>query len=254
MLTLHMGSVSADTLQDARDAIESENYTVALEQLQLLSREGSLDANILLGQMYENGWGVEVDEEEAARLYRIGANQGHLDSVTSLRALQNKAFAKEYSQLLPLAEAGNSEAQNRVGEMLEFGQGVERNKLEAFAWYQRAADQGEISAWHNLGRSYNFGTGVDQDFEVAEDWYRRAADRGYTKSLFFLGTLYATDHGIDTSYNSDIIAYAWLQNAAELGDQTARPIAERLLLKLDDEQEKTAKQLAERYKTQYINP
>ncbi|WP_417581650.1 tetratricopeptide repeat protein [Nitrincola sp.] len=253
MLTLHMGSVSAATLQDARSAIESQNYAVALEQLQLIARDGDLDANNLLGQMYENGWGVDADEEEAARLYRIGANQGHMESVTSLRALQNKAFAVEYNQLLPLAEAGNSEAQNRIGEMFEFGQGVERDKLAAFNWYQLAADQGEVSAWHNLGRSYNFGTGVEQDYEVAEDWYRQAADRGYTNSLFFLGTLYATDHGSDTSYSSDIIAYAWLQNAAELGDQTARPIAERLLLKLDSDEIETAKQLAERYKARYIN-
>ncbi|KGK43062.1 hypothetical protein LH51_02885 [Nitrincola sp. A-D6] len=254
MLTLHMGSASANTLEDARSAIESQNYAVALEQLQPIAREGNLDANNLLGQMYENGWGVEADEEEAARLYRIGANQGHMDSITNLRALQNKAFAVELNQQLPLAEAGNSEAQNRVGEMLEFGQGIERDKHEAFIWYQRAADQGEVSAWHNLGRSYNFGTGVDQDFEIAEEWYRKAADRGYTQALFFLGTLYATDHGNDDSYSSDIIAYAWLHNAAELGDQTARPIAERLLLKLNSDEIETAKQLAERYKAKYINP
>lgn len=254
MLTLHMGSVSANTLSDAKSAIESQNYAVALEQLQLMAREGSLDANNLLGQMYENGWGVAADEEEAARLYRIGANQGHLDSITSLRGLQNQAFALEYNRLIPMAEAGNSEAQNRVGEMLEFGQGVARDKLEAFNWYQLAADQGNVSAWHNLGRSYNFGTGVDQDFEAAEDWYRKAANRGYTQSLFFLGTLYATDHGSDESHSSDIIAYAWLQNAAELGDQTARTIADRLLLKLDSDEIETAKQLAERYQARYINP
>lgn len=253
MLTLHMGSVSANTLEDARSAIESQNYAMALEQLQPLAREGNTAASNLLGQMYENGWGVEADEEEAARLYRIGANQGDLDSITSLRALQNKAFAIEYNKLLSIADAGNSEAQNRIGEMLEFGQGVDRDKQAAFNWYQLAADQGDVSAWHNLGRSYNFGTGVEQDYEIAEDWYRQAAERGYTKSLFFLGTLYATDHGSDTSYNSDIIAYAWLQNAADLGDQTARPIAERLLLKLDSDEIDTAKQLAERYKERYLN-
>lgn len=252
MLTLHMGSVSANSLQDARSAIESQNYATALEHLRPLARERNTAASNLLGQMYENGWGVEADEEEAARLYRIGANQGDLDSITNLRALQNKAFAIEYNQRLPIAEAGNGEAQNRIGEMLEFGQGIDRDKQAAFSWYQLAADQGEVSAWHNLGRSYNFGTGVSQDFKMAEDWYRQAAERGYTKSLFFLGTLYATNHGSDTSYNTDIIAYAWLQNAAELGDQTARPIAERLLLKLNSDEIDTAKQLAERYKDRYI--
>ncbi|WP_151670302.1 tetratricopeptide repeat protein [Nitrincola schmidtii] len=253
LLTLQMGAVSANTVQDARSAIESQNYAVALDQLRPLAREGNADASNLLGQMYEQGLGVNADEEEAARLYRQGANQGHLDSITSLRALQNKAFAQEFSRLMPIAKAGNAEAQNRIGEMLEFGQGVERDKDAAYQWFQRAAEQGELSAWHNLGRSYNFGSGVEQDYAIAEEWYRKAAERGYTQSLFFLGTLYATAHGQDDSYNTDIIAYAWLKNAADLGDQTARPIADRLLLKLNEEEIETAKSLAERYKERYIS-
>lgn len=252
LLTLQMGPVSADTLQSAKNAIESQNYTVALDQLRPLARDGNTDASNLLGRMYENGWGVEADQDEAARLYRLGANQGHLDSVTSLRALQNKTFAVEFNRLMPLAKAGNAEAQNRIGEMLEFGQGVERDTTAAYQWFQRAAEQNEVSAWHNLGRSYNFGSGIEQNYATAEEWYRKAADRGYTQSLFFLGTLYATAHGQDDSYNTDIIAYAWLRNAADLGDQTARPIAERLLLKLTAEEIETAKQLADRYKERYI--
>lgn len=251
-LTLQIGQASANTLQEARNAIESQNYSVAIDQLRPLARDGDRNASNLLGRMYENGWGVEKNEDEAARLYRLGANQGHLDSVTSLRALQNKTFAIEFNRLIPLAKAGNADAQNRMGEMLEFGQGVERDKDAAHLWFQRAAEQNEVSAWHNLGRSYNFGSGVEQNYAIAEEWYRKAAERGYTQSLFFLGTLYATAHGQDDSYNSDIIAYAWLQNAANLGDQTARPIAERLLLKLNAEEIETAKGLAERYKERYI--
>ena len=253
LLTLQIGPASANTLQDAKNAIEAQNYALAIEQLAPLSREGNPDASNLLGQIYEQGLGIEADEQEAARLYRIGANQGHLDSITSLRALQNKAFGQEFSSLMPLAKAGNAEAQNRLGEMLEFGQGVERDKDAAYLWFQRAAEQGEVSAWHNLGRSYNFGTGVEQDYVTAEEWYRKAAERGYTQSLFFLGTLYATAHGQDTSFSSDIIAYAWLKNAADLGDKTALPIADRLLLKLNEEEIETAKNLAERYKERYIS-
>lgn len=253
LLTLQIGAASANSVQDARNAIESENYAVALEQLQPLAREGNPDASNLLGQMYQQGLGVDVDEEEAARLYRQGANQGHLDSITSLRALQNIAYAQEFARLMPLAKAGNAESQNRIGEMLEFGQGVERDKDAAYQWFQRAAEQGEVSAWHNLGRSYNFGSGVEQNYATAEEWYRKAADRGYTQSLFFLGTLYATNHGQDASHSSDIIAYAWLKNAADLGDTTARPIADRLLLKLNESEVETAKNLAERYKERYIS-
>jgi len=253
LFTLQFSPVSANDIKSAQEAIASQNYSAALNILQPMARDGNLDAANLLGQIFENGWGVEEDATEAERLYSIGANQGHLDSVTHLRALKNKAYAVEFKRLSPLADAGNAEAQNTLGEMYEFGKGVERNTEEAYRYYSLAADQGLVAAWHNLGRCYNFGTGVEQNYETAEHWYRQAAERGHTPSLFFLGTLYATDHGTDSTYSSDIIAFAWLKNAADLGDKTAQPIAQRLLMKLNDTEVETAKQLAETYKARYIN-
>ncbi|WP_409523423.1 tetratricopeptide repeat protein [Nitrincola sp. MINF-07-Sa-05] len=253
-LSVSVAYASANTLNQIQQSIQSQDYTTAVTQLQPLVRDGDLDATHLLGTLYENGWGVEADEREAMRLYDVGARQGHLPSVTSLRAMRNKTYAIEFNRLLPLAEAGDGDAQNQVGVMYEFGNGVERNAELAFQWYQRAAEQMIVSAWHNLGRSYNFGTGTEQDFAEAEAWYLRAAERGYTDSLFFLGTLYATDHGGNNEHEPDIIAYAWMQNAAALGNQTAQPIAQRLLMKLDAEQTEAAEKLAERYRERYVAP
>lgn len=246
--------VATAALSDAERALEARDYTSALQELRPLAQEGNAAALNLLGQMYENGWGVEADSDMALRYYEQGARQGDLDSVNSLRALKNKAYKAEFDTLLPKAESGDAVAQNRVGEMYEFGQGVERNGDTAFQWYSRAAEQGNVTAWHNLGRAYNFGTGVAQDYAKAEEWYIKAAERGHQKAMFFLGTLYATSHGGDNSHNADVTAYAWMSNVAQLGDPTAMAIESRLKMKLNEEQMAEAQALAEEYKSRYVTP
>jgi len=200
LMSLQVELASAASLSAAQRALEAKDYQTALQELRPLAQEGDAAALNLLGQAYENGWGVTADPEQARRYYEQGARMGNLDSVNSLRALKNKAFKAEFDNILPQAESGNAAAQNRVGEMYEFGQGVERDGATAFSWYQKAAAQGNVTAWHNLGRAYNFGTGVSQDYTKAEEWYIKAAERGHQKAMFFFGTLYATSHGGDTSH------------------------------------------------------
>ena len=45
-----------------------------------------------------------------------------------------------------LAENGNTNAQNILGNMYFDGDGVERNYKESFKWYKMAADQGDDEA------------------------------------------------------------------------------------------------------------
>jgi len=254
LFTLHITPAGAASIDAAKRAIDAGDYAKAQAELQTLVKAQDPDALNLQGQMYENGWGVEQDTDRARRLYEQGARQGHLDSVNSLRALKNKEYQVEFERLLPLAEQGDGEAQNRIGEMYEFGYGVSRDNDKALEWFRKAAEQDVVAAWHNVGRSYNFGTGVAQDYAEAEKWYRKAAEQGYMESMFFLGTLYSNAHGQDTSVDTNILAYAWMHNAALLGNSTAATIETRLLLKLDESQLAEAKALAESYKARYVTP
>lgn len=254
LFSLHSAPILAASIDSAQRAIDAGDYGKARSELEELAKNQDPAALNLLGTMYENGWGVEQNTDMARRYYESGARQGHLESVNSLRALKNREYKVEFDRLLPLAEAGNGDAQNRIGEMYEFGQGVARNNDEALKWYRLAAEQNVVAAWHNLGRSYNFGTGVEQDYAKAEEWYRKAAEKGHMDAMFFLGTLYSNNHGQDTSTDTNILAYAWMHNAAELGNGTARAIEARLLMKLDESQLEEARSLAERFKAQYVTP
>jgi len=92
--------------------------------------------------------GPDYDPEqvEAARLYRIAAEQGI---------------------------AG---AQCRLGVLYAEGHGVERNDRESIRWFRLAADQGDAEAQASLGLSYGSGQGVSQDFVTAHMWLTLASE------------------------------------------------------------------------------
>ncbi|UTW11703.1 tetratricopeptide repeat protein [Marinobacterium rhizophilum] len=254
LLGLYNTPLLAADLGEASKAFENKDYSAALDALEPLGKEGNPDALSMLGQMYENGWGVDKDLERAASLFKRGANQGHLESVNGLRRIKNTEYQKELKSIRLSAEAGDAHAQNRLGEMYEFGYGLERDPNQAYDWYLRAAEQNLVAAEHNIGRCYNFGTGVAQDFVQAELWYRKAAKQGHMDAMFFLGTLYSNNHGQDQSINTNVMAYAWMHNSAQLGNATAAAIEKRLLMKLDESQTQAAKNLAEEYLDQYVRP
>lgn len=81
---------------------------------------------------------------------------------------------------LDMANAGDADAQNNVGEIYERGLGGEPNYAAAIIWYQKVIDNRSASeaiksrALFNLGTLYEQGFGVDKDPLQALNLYRRA--------------------------------------------------------------------------------
>ncbi|BBB27426.1 tetratricopeptide repeat protein [Amphritea japonica] len=254
LLTLNTASAFSASLAKGLKAFEAQDYSTAMSELEPLIGENNLDAMNMVGQMYEFGWGVDADEAKAVKFYNRCGDQGHLGCVNSRRAYKDKAYRVELKTVEPAADSGDALAQNRLGEMYEFGYGVSRDTSAALNWYSMAAKQGLVEAEHNLGRAYNFGSGVAQDFAQAEQWYRKAAEKGYMDAMFFLGAMYSNNHGSDAGQQTNITAYAWLQNALELGNPTASAIQSRIVMKLSDTELEQAKLLATEYKSKYVTP
>jgi uncharacterized protein len=74
---------------------------------------------------------------------------------------------------------GNSEAQYKLCELSEQGQGLPQDYQEALRWCGLAADQGHGGAMFMLSRLYHTAHGVAQDFVRAHIWYNLAAAHGY---------------------------------------------------------------------------
>ena len=119
-----------------------------------------------------------------------------------------------FEQLLLSAEHGDVVAQNKLGFMYEYGQGVLKSDIQAAIWYRKAAEQGLAVSQYNLGLMYEYGQGVLKSDIQAAIWYRKGAEQGDVKCQYHLGFMY--HHGQGVSKNKTEAA-AWYQKAAEQG-------------------------------------
>jgi Sel1 repeat len=79
---------------------------------------------------------------------------------------------------LPLAEAGDSQAQFNVGVCYSLGTGVDLDFAQAYQWFQKAAAQGEPRAHYNLSMMFAEGHFVQQDPDHARALIEKAAALG----------------------------------------------------------------------------
>ncbi|MED5534848.1 MAG: tetratricopeptide repeat protein [Pseudomonadota bacterium] len=123
------------------------------EEIQNLALEGDASAQFTLGAIHDIGQGVPENNTEAAKWYRLSAEQG------------------------------NAEAQYNLGVMYDTGEGVPENDAEAVRWHHLAAEQGNADAQYNLGVSYYIGEGVPQDYVHAYAWLGIALASGNEDAL-----------------------------------------------------------------------
>jgi Sel1 repeat len=116
--------------------------------------------------------------------------------------------------VLSSAKAGNPIAQLRLAMLYEAGDGVPRDKKEAFAWYLRAAQAGEPGAQSEVGGYYEEGDGVPENWPVAAQWYQQSAGQGWMKGEFALGRCY--EFGMGVPQNRQNAVY-WFKKAGAQG-------------------------------------
>ena len=120
-------------------------------------------------------------------------------------------YTVAFREFAPLAEHGNLAAQNFLGNMYEFGQGVPQDYAEAWKWYRRAANKGDSGGQLHLGNLYLKGRGVLVDYPEAMKWYRLAAKQGGAGGQHMLGSMYAKGQGVLQDF---VLAHMWFNLAA----------------------------------------
>ena len=130
------------------DAYSSTDYATALAEWQELADAGDAEACYGMGLLYGNGFGVDMNDEQALKYYGIAAEAGHAD------------------------------AQYNLGVMHQNGWGVPVNEEEGMKWYFLAADQGIVGAQLALGRVYALDFADSYDPVQAYKWFALAARFG----------------------------------------------------------------------------
>ena len=146
------------------------------------------------------------------------------DRVTGVSPDQLRAEAA----IRKAAEAGNPEAQFRLGVMYGNGDGVPLDHGQARAWFEKAVAQGHENALITLAWMYANGTGVDMDEVCACELYLEAARRGSAKAQYVVATMYRfAQYGLEKDMAE---AVRWYLSAADQGMPTAQLALGKLLM------------------------
>jgi TPR repeat protein len=89
-----------------------------------------------------------------------------------------------------LSDQGDDRAQYQLGQMYDYGQGVDHNIDKAVYWYERASAAGNKQAQHSLGVIYIVGRGLMPDYDSAVHWLNKSAEQGYVPAYSELGWAY----------------------------------------------------------------
>jgi len=183
-----------------------------------------------------------------AQTLLVRAQAGDADAQLKMggRYFKGDGVTQDYAQaakwFLMAAQQGQAQAQFNLGMMYATGQGVTQDHPVSVQWYRRAAVQGLALAQLNLGVAYATGQGILQDEAEAVKWLRLAAEQGEPQAQFNFGVMYANGQGI----SQDLVeAYRWAKLAATQGHETAKALLEDLSKRMTAEQITRADNLTE---------
>lgn len=130
-------------LYETGQGVSSKDYQKAMHWY-VKAKDKDVEANVLIGQLYEKGRGVEKDSATAMTWYEKGAEAG--SSWGQLKLGNIYRDLRDYEEALKwFKRSRNKDASVHIGVMYAKGLGVAKSSEEAIKWYKKGADAG--SAW-----------------------------------------------------------------------------------------------------------
>lgn len=131
--------------------------------------------------------------------------------------------------LEPLADAGNTDAQDKLSHMYWYGEGTSPDYAKALSYSQAAAAGGSAAAQYDIGTHYAAGLGVERDLPRAFEWFKKAADKGFGSAEYNISLMYFRGDGVAKDIGQWRL---WLDRSAEHGNPKAQLVTARLQLGL----------------------
>jgi len=179
-------------------------------------------------QKYYYGVGAPKSLSKAFKLYLKAARGGDVDAMFIVGGMYmqgqgtNVNTAEAFQWLYSAAVKGRStrESERILANSFITGQNVPQNYEEARHWYERAAQGGDVEAQSELGYMYFTGKNVEKDYKKAHDWFEIAARNNYALAQYNMGILWYTGNGVS---GVDIEkSYAWFNLAGANGHASGR--------------------------------
>ena len=135
-----------------------------------------------------------------------------LRACATIYAMPNIEDTKKFQQLLAMAQSDDVKAMSAVADAYFYGNGVEKNPQQCFAWTKKAADADLPEAMFNLALAYKDGVGVEKDMSQFFAWTKKAADAGLPKAMFNLAIAYKDGLGVEKDMSQ---IFVWTKKAAD---------------------------------------
>lgn len=224
-LVLGLAPAIGNDISPGEAQLNAKSYGTAYLMLRQEAAEGSVRAKFLLGVMSDNGLGpIALDPREAARWYRLAAEEGDMEAQYRLASAQmtGRGVARDLAEaafwLEQAAEQGFTPAFRGLAELHRSGRVVGGNPEQTAKLLERAAKLGDAESQFAYG-SWLEGGGTTSDPKAALQWYRRAAEQGHVGAQVKLGRSLA-----DAAESNDQAAegFMWLNVALRATEDKAK--------------------------------
>jgi len=134
--------------------VSAESYSSSVFKFQhAMAKNGRVESQYKLGNMYASGRGVQKDLIIATEWYEKSAQQNYLPAKNRLvfldikrKGYSNKKYNKWLKNLYTLVVEGNAEASMLLGDMFKEGVVVKKSINKARYYYKRAVSFGLVDA------------------------------------------------------------------------------------------------------------
>ncbi len=192
-----LGSMYAD------GNVVAKNEAEALKLFKKAADENNQYGQSWLGYAYRDGkLGLKPDGEQAKNWYQKAIDNGSTDAMVNLGWMyeQGKIVAKNEAEALKqfkkAAESGDHYAQNWLGYAYREGAlGLTQDFEQAKNWYTKSIENGNIPALNALGWMYEHGKGIPKDEAKAVELFKKAADAQNATGIYNLGIQYWAGKG-----------------------------------------------------------
>lgn len=175
-------TMETNLVEQAMSLVRQRKFKEARELLLPAAEKGDAEPQALLGQIYNAGWGVPVDYDQAFKWWSRAAEGGSTDALWGLGLLYDdgKGVTKDSAKAVKLwrrgAEQGNIKATVNLAFAYEAGRGVEQNLKESARLFGVAAEAGEPGAQLNYGLKLLYGIGAEQNQLLGCAWLAVASE------------------------------------------------------------------------------
>lgn len=136
-----MGEIYISKYYPFKDKNKSDKFYQKAFKIYKQKEKNNGDACYELGRMYENGWGVNNDKEQAKFYYKSGALLGDINASWrfGLICKDELDYTEAAKFFKKAAEGGQGMAMYELAACYEEGMGVPTSREKAIEWYEKCA-------------------------------------------------------------------------------------------------------------------